>query len=120
MWRRSRLHTELVTAKNYSSPIRLDGGRRDRDIEQEVELRIIVMDHETIDSHEDFGIITYDKITFQVSGYEMDKKDFYVKTGKTYIEWNGEMYRVNDVTDYTNRIQTSLVECKAVRRLHAD
>ncbi len=111
-----------VTAYNESEPIRGVGGIIERELGDEVTLKIVHMHLPNTREVRDANGRRFkeDGFKFQISQDELTIKDFEIITGRTFIEHNGYKYRVTEVKDYRQYKFTQCMQCLAVRLIPID
>jgi hypothetical protein len=105
---------------NESEVLRSTGGLQERSDEAPVTLKSTFMHagKEFIDEPE--GRYNRDIYTFQISKKELYDNSFTIYEGRTFIEYNGDTYRVVRVHDYRDRWWIQLIECLCVRMIDVD
>lgn len=114
-WTTIRWHLTNVTMYNESTANIADSGLVTRTKGTEKTIGILIMNSGTMFFYGENGRFTEDGIKFQVDKKMLDDNSFEVLTGRTFLVYNGNTYRVLDVKDYKEYPHVKLIECKAVR-----
>lgn len=120
MWVTLRKYEVQATFWNETEETRETGGLTGREDGDSVVLLTTFMHagREFIDEPE--GRFKRDLYTFQVSKKELFDKSFTIYEGRTFIEYNGENYRVVRLHDYTAYTIVQLIECLCVKIIDVD
>lgn len=120
MWVTNRKYEVSATFWNESVATRSTGGLQSRSDGSSVTLYITWMHvgKEFIDEPE--GRFKRDVYSFQVSWKELDDNSFTIIEGRTFLEKGGQIYRVVQLSDYTDYWAIQLIECKCVKIIDVD
>lgn len=120
MWTHNRINTRSIEAYNLEEPTRGTGGLRERDESDHIDLNILIMDYQTRDIHDQDGVYTADFLIFQISGREIHNTAFTVEEGLTHLIFGDNIWRVENIYDYTNFKNFGLVKCEARKIRNVD
>ncbi len=110
-------HAENAILWNESSPAVSDEGLINRQEGTGSTLNIFIITKGTIFFFDEDGRFSGDGIVFYISNQELDNNSFTIISGRTHIEYNGEVFRVVETADKTHRSFTKLIECKALKQI---
>ena len=113
----NRRHEIEVTAYYEGDPQREYGGIVSRSRSSSVTLNILFMHrHDKREVRKENGQrFIEDGFTFQVRSDELTAKSFTITSGRTFITWGSDTYRVTRVKDYSMYRLTQTIQCDAVR-----
>ncbi len=120
MFNCNKWHEIEVTAWNLSEPtIEVDGlVNRDKGLDFTIDILILKAGSMAFTTGQ--GKFVEDGINFQISQKELDDTLFEIINDRTHIEYNGGIYRVMHVIDYSMYPHTQLMECKAMKIINVD
>lgn len=116
MWKTQKLFEVSVSVINESTPVRGTGGIAVISDDTETEISMVIMpDYGIHREPRKEGQYVYERIYAHVRADEMAKADMIV--GKTRIEWNGNIYMVHSIIDYTSLKLFQIAEIEMRRKL---
>jgi len=119
-WKTNRQHHIRVYMYNESDPVISDTGLVTRSKEEDVLLNILLLRTKQMMFYDKNGRFVEDGIIFQISKKELNDNSFTIYTGKTFVKYDSEIWRIMSKTDYSHERHTQLIECKAVKVINAD
>ena len=120
MWRANKWHEVEVSIYNEEDPTDLEGGKAIRKITTPVTARIFPLKEGTMFFHDGDGRFAGEGLKFQISKKQADELGFTIESGRTYIDYGGNTYRITQVSDYTHVKRIRLIQCKSVKTLNVD
>lgn len=105
---------------NESDAVIDEYGKSTRTKGEEVSLNILLTKMGDLLFYGEQGRFVEHGIVFQISEQELDDNSFTITSGKTFLEFGGDTYRILSVVDYTQVYHTQLMQCKAVKVIDAD
>ena len=120
MWRGNKWHEVEVSIYNEEDPTDLEGGKAIRGVTTSVTARIFPLKEGTMFFHSEDGRFAAEGLKFQISKKQALDLTFTIEAGRTFIEYNGNTYRIIEVADYTHVKRIRLIQCKSVKILNVD
>jgi len=120
MWRSNKWHEVEVSIYNEEDPTDLEGGKAIREITTPKTVRIFPIKEGTMFFHDGEGRFAGEGFKFQISKKQASELSFTIESGRTFIVYNGNTYRILQVLDYTHVRQIRLMQCKSVKILNVD
>jgi len=120
MWRGNKWHEVEVSIYNEKDPTDLEGGKAIRDVTTLETARIFPLKEGTMFFHDEDGRFAAEGLKFQISKKQASDLSFTIEAGRTFIEYNGNTYRIVQVLDYTHVRQIRVTQCKSVKILNVD
>lgn len=115
----NRRHEITVKVYQESEPTRTTGGNSESTVSESVDLKILFMHQfSRIKRRENGQRYTEEIFTFQVSSRELDSVGITMETGRTFIIYKSNTYRIRTVKDYTMYPLTRAMQCTAVRTIY--
>ncbi len=120
MWRSNKWHEVEVTIYNEEEPTELEGGKAIRDVTESQTIRIFPLREGSVFIYDGDGRYAAEGLSFQISKKQVATLDFNIEAGRTFIEYNGSVWRIVSVLDYRNTREIRLMQCKSVKILDVD
>jgi len=120
VWRSNKWHEVEVTIYNEEEPTELEGGKAIRSTTTPETVRIFPLKEGSTFVYDGDGRYAVDGLSFQISKKQAATLSFTIEVGRTFLEYNGSVWRISNVLDYRNIRQVRLMQCKSVKILDVD